>query len=42
MSNSLRLVMALGFVAFAAACSQPEEVVYVEEPVVMEPATTKY
>lgn len=42
MSNPLRILMALGFVAIAAACSQQEEVVYVEQPVMVEPASNKY
>ena len=42
MSNPIRLVMALGFVAFVAACGQPEEVVYVEQPVIAEPTSNKF
>ncbi|WP_255417484.1 hypothetical protein [Maritimibacter sp. 55A14] len=44
MSKYYKLVLALGLVSFAAACAQQEEeVVYVEpEPIMEEPATTKY
>lgn len=44
MSKSIKALMALSLVAFAAACAQQEEeVVYVEpEPVAAEPAYTKY
>jgi hypothetical protein len=38
MSKSVKLVLAVGIVAFAAACAKKEEVVYVEpEPVTTEP-----
>ena len=42
MSKSIKIVMALGLVAFAAACAQQEEeVVYVEPiPVTVEPVHT--
>lgn len=45
MSTSTRIILALGLVAFAAACApQAEEVVYVDEPTVtVEPTyTSKY
>ncbi len=44
MSKTYKLVLALGLVAFAAACAQQEEeVVYVEpEPVMEEPTLNKY
>ena len=42
MSNSIKAVLALGLFAVVAACAQQEEVVYVEDPVVMEQPTTKY
>lgn len=43
MSKTHKLVLALGLVAFAAACAQQEEVVYVEpEPVMEEPTLNKY
>jgi hypothetical protein len=38
MSKSTRIILALGLVAFAAACKpKEEEVVFVEEPVTVEP-----
>jgi hypothetical protein len=41
MSKSTRILLALGLVAFAAACApKQEEVVYVDEPVSVEPADT--
>lgn len=42
MSKSTKIVLALGFVAFAAACApKQEEVVYVDEPAVtVEPTYT--
>jgi hypothetical protein len=41
MSKSTRIILALGFVAFAAACKpKQEEVVFVEEPVTVEPTYT--
>ncbi|WP_268892418.1 hypothetical protein [Profundibacterium mesophilum] len=43
MSKSIKFVMALGLVAFAAACAQEEEVVYVEPtPIVAEPTFSKF
>lgn len=43
MSHIIRGVLALGFVAIVAGCSnQQEEVVYVEEPVIIEPVSNKY
>jgi len=43
MSKSIKAVMALSLVAFAAACAQQEEVVYVEPaPVAAEPTYNKY
>jgi hypothetical protein len=41
MSKSVKLVLAFGLVAFAAACAQQEEVVVVApEPITMEPVYT--
>jgi hypothetical protein len=42
MSNSIKLVVALGFVGFVAACAQQEEEkpVYVPEPITIEPIHT--
>lgn len=41
MSKSIKIVLAFGLVAFAAACAQQEEVVYVDpEPITVEPAYT--
>jgi hypothetical protein len=42
MSKSTRILLALGLVAFAAACApKQEEIVYVDEPVVsVEPTDT--
>jgi hypothetical protein len=42
MSTSMRIILALGLVAFAAACAPAaEEVVYVDEPIVtVEPTYT--
>ncbi len=38
MSKSTRIILALGLVAFAAACKpKEEEVVFVDEPVSVEP-----
>ncbi|MDT0682130.1 hypothetical protein RM543_05500 [Roseicyclus sp. F158] len=42
MSTSIKVIFALGLVAFAAACAQEEEVVFVEEPIVAEPVYSKY
>ncbi|MCV2880614.1 hypothetical protein [Actibacterium sp. XHP0104] len=43
MSNPVKTLVALCLVAFAAACAAEEETVYVEpEPVMSEPAYTKY
>ena len=42
MSNSIKAVMALGLFVIVAACAQQEEVVFVEEPVMVEQPTTKY
>ncbi|MGG7643855.1 hypothetical protein ACQ5SP_03480 [Rhodovulum sp. YNF3179] len=44
MSKTIKIVLSLGLVAFAAACAQQEEeIVYVEpEPVVEEPTYEKY
>lgn len=42
MSKSIKALVALSIVAFAAACAQQEEVVYVQEPVVAEPTSSKY
>ena len=41
MSNSIKLVVALGFVGFVAACGQQEEEpVFVPEPITIEPVHT--
>ncbi|WP_165015442.1 hypothetical protein [Rhodobacter sp. SGA-6-6] len=42
MQKSMRIVMALALVGFVAACAQKaeEEVVYVDEPVSVEPTYT--
>lgn len=42
MQKSMRIVMALAFVGFVAACAAKteEEVVYVDEPVSVEPTYT--
>ncbi|MBK8439816.1 MAG: hypothetical protein IPL38_10090 [Rhodobacter sp.] len=41
MQKSMRIVMSLALVAFAAACApKTEEVVYVDEPVTVEPTYT--
>lgn len=43
MSKSIMAVMLLSFTGLVAACSQQEEVVYVEpEPIVAEPTLNKY
>jgi hypothetical protein len=42
MSNTLRILVALGFATVVAACAEQEEVIYVEEPVVSEPVSNKY
>jgi hypothetical protein len=44
MSKSIKVIVALGFVAFVAACggAQTEEEVVIVEPIEAEPATTKY
>lgn len=42
MSFTLRLLAVLGLTVVIAGCSQQEEVVYVEEPVIMEPTSSKY
>lgn len=41
MSLTLRLLAVLGLTVFIAGCSQQEEPVFVEEPVVMEPTSNK-
>ena len=41
MQKNMRIVLALVLVGFVAACAQPvEEVVYVDEPVSVEPTYT--
>lgn len=42
MSNSIKLVVALGLVGFVAACGQQEEEapVFVPEPITVEPVNT--
>ncbi|MGI3170443.1 hypothetical protein ACRARG_14935 [Pseudooceanicola sp. C21-150M6] len=41
MSKSIKIVLALGFVSFAAACAQQEEYVEVQpEPISVEPVYT--
>jgi hypothetical protein len=40
MSKYGKIIMALALVALAAACAKKEEVVYVEEPVTVEPTYT--
>ena len=40
MSKSIRIVVALGLVAFAAACAQQEEPMPAPEPITMEPVST--
>ena len=43
MSNSIKSIIAIGLVAFVAACAQPaEEEFVVVEPVQAEPTTSKY
>lgn len=45
MSNSIKSLMALGLVAFVAACAQPAEeefVVEEPEPITTEPSSNKY
>ncbi|SEL78003.1 hypothetical protein SAMN05443999_10813 [Roseovarius azorensis] len=43
MSNSIKSIIAMGLVAFVAACAQPaEEEFVVVEPVQAEPTTSKY
>lgn len=43
MSNGAKALVAICLLAFTAACAQQEEVVFTEpEPVMSEPATTKY
>lgn len=40
MSKTTRAVLALALVAFAAACAQKEEPVYIADPVSTEPTYT--
>ncbi len=40
MQKSMRIVMALALVGLVAACAKKEEVVYVDEPVSVEPTNT--
>lgn len=42
MSTTLRILAILGVAATLSACGQQEEVVYVAEPVIMEPSSSKY
>ncbi len=44
MSKSIKAIIALGFVTVVAACGgkQEEEVVYIDEPVVVEETMSKY
>ncbi len=43
MSNSIKSIIAIGLVAFVAACAQPaEEEFVVVEPVQAEPTSSKY
>lgn len=41
MSTTLRILAILGVAAALSACAQQEEVIYVEEPVIMEPTSNK-
>ena len=40
MSNSIKLVIALGFIATVAACTQQEEPPVFVEPITVEPVET--
>lgn len=42
MSKSIKAIVALGFITIIAACAQQEEEVVMVEPVMEEPASTKY
>lgn len=42
MSKFVKGLVAVSMVAFVAACAQQEEVVFVDEPVVVETPTGKY
>ena len=41
MSLALRLLAVLGLTVVIAGCAQQEEVIFVEEPVIMEPTSNK-
>ena len=42
MSKSIKTILAIGLVAFVAACAQQEEVVFVEPVVEPEPTYNKF
>lgn len=42
MSKSIKVLVVLSLVSFAAACAQQEEEVVVVEPVMDEPVSSKY